>query len=1025
MNFNFQLSESQINRLFPFYLTINEKLCIDNCGDSSSKLFKIHKNDYLNNHFLVLRPIFDLSSFEDIKNFTNQLIILEHKIIKIKFRGQFEFLPQSNTLLFIGSPWLVSMQDVLNNNLKIKDFAHHDPLIDLLHLLQTQEISNNDLKKLVNTINDQKQTLNLKNKEIHDIALFPMQNPDPLIRINFEGEILKNNPAAALLDFFEYENKQWRIDLFLKHIATDIQKTGERLVIEAISNNLTYSLACIPMPNEGYINIYGRNITERKLIEEKLEKQRKFYEDILNNMPADIAVFNSKHEYLFVNPKAIKNKEVRNWIIGKTDEDYCKEKNKPISIAKTRSELFSNVISNKTAMEWEEKSITTKGEEEFILRRLFPVIDENDEVKLVIGYGIDITERKKSEEALKINEEKYRSIIANMNLGLMELDKKGIIEFVNQRIQKMTGLNESNLIGKKPDSFLNSQSSDKPTSTINDSYEIETFVNGKQAWWLISSAPQYEANGKIKGSVIICLDISKQKKLEKELIQSREEAEKLAKTKETFLANMSHEIRTPMNAIMGIGNQLAKTTLTEKQQFFVKTINNASENLLYIINDILDLSKIEAGKLSIENIEFDLKKTVQQTIQMHLYKAEEKGLELNVAYFDDSVFEVLIGDPYRLNQILLNLISNAIKFTEKGRVQLKIEVLENTDNNQKIKFSVIDSGIGIDTNFIHMLFDKFSQEYESISRKYGGTGLGMSICKELINLMGGDIHVESEKNIGTTVSFILPFKKGQIAALLNETPSQEPNLIAGSLIIVADDNEMNRLVARTILENYNAKVIEVANGQEALSAAKNDNPTLILMDVQMPVLNGYEATKAIRNLGINIPVIALTANVVKGEKEKCLLAGMNDFITKPFKEEEFISCIAKNIKTITNANTSNTTQPTESLYNLTTLKEISKGNLAFIEKMIHLFLDIAPKTVSEIKEAFAKSNIELVNKLAHKLKPSIDNLSIISLKKLIRQIEVFDASQQSINTLQQMIEQLEEIMIQVVTRLKNEIRDIK
>lgn len=1021
MNFNFQLSETQINRLFPFYININENLTIDNCGKSSNKLFQINKNDYFYNHFFVLRPVFDITNFNELKNYTNQLIILEHKKNGIKFRGQFEFLSHTNALFFIGSPWLVSMEDVLKNSLVINDFAHHDPLIDLLHVLQTQEISNNDLKKLVNTINDQKQALNLKNKEIHDIALFPMQNPDPLIRINFGGEILKNNPAAALLDFFEYEDKLYRIDIFLKQIAEKITSGTERLVIEAKSNNLTYSLACIPMPNEGYINIYGRNITERKKVEEKLEKQRKFYEDILNNMPADIAVFNPQHEYLFVNPKAIKNPEVRQWIIGKTDLDYCLEKQKPLSIAQKRSDLFTKVISSKTALEWEEKFVTKDGEEEYILRRWFPAVDEDNNVKLVIGYGLDITERKKSEEALKINEQKYRSIIANMNLGLMELDNKGVIEFVNQRIQKMTGLSEDNLIGKNPASFLNVQQTDI-ANLLNDSFEIQTNVNGKNAWWLVSTALQFESNGKVKGSVIICLDISKQKNLEKALIQSREEAENLAKAKETFLANMSHEIRTPMNAIMGIGNQLAKTSLTEKQQFFVKTINNASENLLYIINDILDLSKIEAGKLSIESIAFDLKKTLQQTIQMYSYKAQEKGLELFVAHFDDSIFEVLIGDPYRLNQILLNLISNAIKFTDKGSVQIKVHVINSSHNTQNIRFDVIDTGIGIDENFIHHLFDKFSQEYESMSRKFGGTGLGMNICKELISLMRGEINVESEKNKGTTVSFTLPFNEGQKTELLDNVQIKEHQFLNGSTIVVADDNEMNRLVARTILENYKVNVVEAANGKEAVNAAENQSPTLILMDVQMPILNGYEATKTIRAKELNMPVIALTANVVKGEKEKCIAAGMNDFITKPFNEEEFINCIIANIQASNSKPNNNSTELSEPLYDLTSLKAIGKGNTSFIEKMINLFLDIASKSVNEIKVAFENNDIELVTKLAHKLKPSIDNLSIFKLKKLVRQIEKFDVTSTSTETLNEMILELESIMSQVMEALKKEIK---
>ena len=1022
MNSNFQLNTTQLNRLFPFYIIIDSKLEIKNFGDSAGKLFKLIKNDYVHNHFFVSRPKFDLSNFNEIITNCNQLVILENINNGIKFRGQFEYLEYTNTILFIGSPWFVTMEAVTSSNLKIKDFAHHDPLIDLLHLLQAQEISNQDLKKLVNTINDQKTALNLKNKEIHDIALFPMQNPDPLLRINFNGDILRNNPAAALLDFFEYENKIWRIDNFLKEIANKINIQEGRLVFEAVSNNKTYSLMCVPMVKEGYINIYGRNITERKIIEEKLEEQRKFYEDILNNMPADIAVFNKQHQYLFVNPKAIKNSDVRNWIIGKTDHDYCIEKQKPLTIADNRNKLFNNVIENKAPLEWEEKIIKNNNEEEIVLRRWFPVIDDNNDVKIVIGYGLDITERKKSEEALKINEEKYRSIIANMNLGLMEIDNKGVIEFVNQSIQKMTGLSNAQLIGKNADIFLTPNHLNKKTNTlINDAFEIETTINGKQDWWLVSAAPQITPNGKNNGAIIVCLDITKQKKLEKELIKSRKEAEELAKTKENFLANMSHEIRTPMNAIMGLGSQLAKTPLTNKQQFYVKTINNASENLLYIINDILDLSKIEAGKLNIEQIAFEPQKTFTQTLQMLLYKAEEKGLNLINSTNNNLIAEVLIGDPYRLNQILLNLLSNAIKFTEKGSVNLKVEVVNNNEHLQVLQFSIIDTGIGMEDNFVEILFEKFTQEYEAVSRKYGGTGLGMSICKQLINLMGGEINVYSQKNYGTTISFSLPFKKGSKLDLIDyKISTQENSLLNGIKVVVADDNEMNRLVAKTILENHNVQIIEAANGQEALNYIINNKPDVVLMDIQMPILNGYEATKKIRNAGFNFPIIALTANAIKGEKEKCLEAGMDDFITKPFNEEEFINCIVRNIQN--NALNKEVIQENnlQPLYNLSTLKNIGNGNTVFLEKMIKLFIDIAPKTVDEIKAASKKNDIEAVNKLSHRLKPSIDNLLIYSLKNVIRNLEHFDLANNDTVYLNELIAELDSIIIKVVESLTKE-----
>lgn len=1023
MQSNFCFNEDQFNRIFPFFIIINKKLEIKSTGKSLKKLFDINKNASFNEIFHIPRPFTPINEFEDFKKLELQLIVLEDINNKHKLRGQLEILHDTEEVLFIGSPWFGAMEQVLENNLQINDFAFHDPLIDLLHILKAQEIGNDDLKKLVNTINDQKEELKRVYKESKDIALFPMQNPDPLIRINFKGDILKNNPTASLLDFFEYQNKILRVDEFLSIIAEKIELTHQRWTIEASSENKEYSFVCIPMLKEGYINIYGRDITQRKQIEQQLEKQRKFYEDILNNMPADIAVFNDNHQYLFVNPRAIKNKEIRDWIINKTDEDYCLKNNIDLEFARKRQLVYNRVKTSKKNSEWEELKIDDNGEEQYVLRRLYPVLDEENEVAIIIGYGIDITERKKSEVALQINEEKYRNIITNMNLGLMEIDNKGVIEFANQTMQKMTGLSQKEIHGLNSSTFLPLNINQiNTTGKQNDAFELETTVNGKRNWWLVSTAPQFTQNGTIKGSIAICLEITTQKKLEVELIRSREQAEQLAKTKETFLANMSHEIRTPMNAIIGIGNQLAKTRLTEKQHFFINTINSASENLLVIINDILDLSKIEAGKLVAENIGFELKKVLGQTMQVLLYKAEEKGLSLSNSYCDPRIAEVLIGDPYRLNQILLNLISNAIKFTDKGGINLICKIVEDNEDSQLIKFSVIDTGIGMDDEFVKVLFDKFSQEYESISRKYGGTGLGMSICKELIQLMGGKINVMSKKEIGTTIECEIPFKKGikNDLPLVNDSSSFDKFLYQKN-ILIADDNEMNRLVASTILENYNATIYEATNGQEAVESVINNEIDLILMDIQMPVLNGYDATEVIRKkLNKNVPIIALTANAVKGENDKCIAIGMNDFITKPFNENDFLNCIARNLNINSTSNNSSNKELTSNmptLYNLDILNDIGNNNKDFISKMIKLFVNIAPETVQQIKSSFIENNLTKTKQLAHRLKPSIDNLGIDSLKQTIRFIENFDLTNNSETELQENINKLDVTINQVVIDL--------
>ncbi|WP_315824376.1 ATP-binding protein [Paraflavitalea speifideaquila] len=404
--------------------------------------------------------------------------------------------------------------------------------------------------------------------------------------------------------------------------------------------------------------------------------------------------------------------------------------------------------------------------------------------------------------------------------------------------------------------------------------------------------PRYNDLGKIVGSIGIHLDITEQKILENDLIDARRQAEELSRSKEAFLANMSHEIRTPMNAILGMGRQLRKTKLDYKQLLYLDTINLAAENLLVVINDILDISKIEAGKLVIEHIGFRMDDLLTRATRVMIHKAEEKGLRLSFS-IDKNIHPVLLGDPYRLNQILLNLISNAIKFTEKGSVRIACSLADRKGQLDILSVKVTDTGIGMEPAFLENIFRKFYQEDGTVARKYGGTGLGMSICRQLTQLMNGSIDVKSEKGIGTVITISIPFTRGVESDLpIKKEVVPGTNKLNGKKILLVEDNEMNRLVATVILNNYGAIVYKVANGVEAVEAIKNNQYHLVLMDMQMPVMGGLEATRIIReSIDTTTPIIALTANAIKGENDKCLTAGMNDYLSKPFEENELIRII--------------------------------------------------------------------------------------------------------------------------------------
>ncbi len=771
------------------------------------------------------------------------------------------------------------------------------------------------------------------------------------------------------------------------------------------------------------------DITDKKNAERRLVEQRKFYENILNQIPSDVAVLNTENQYLFLNPHAISDPKLRKWMVGKTDEDYCQFRSKPMSIARERKKIFEKVMATRMPQEWEEEFISKEGKEQFVLRRMYPVLNNEGEVTLLIGYGLDITERKIFEQELLDSEEKNRVILANMNLGLMEVDVNQHIVYANNTLAEMLGVSGEYVIGYDVSGLLTPENLDLGASeteneeTGNDeSYEVKVKVNGKDRWWFISASPKFNNAGRFAGSIIVCLDISDRKELEQQLIEARKAAEQLADSKKAFLANMSHEIRTPLNAIIGMGNQLSKSRLTESQYFYLNTINSAAENLLVIINDILDLSKLEASKLSLENIGFEPKYVVGNALQVMMYKAEEKGISLTNSFCDARLTQVLIGDPFRLTQILLNLISNAIKFTEKGTVDVSCRVLNETTDSLLVEASVMDTGIGMDEEFMSKVFDKFSQEYESVTRKFGGTGLGMSICKDLVTLMGGDITVESQKGKGTTIRFSIEFRKGTVQDLpAVQITNFSSEFLQGKTVLITDDNDMNRLVASTILKSYGAVTREAVNGEEAVFAVGKEKFDLVLMDIQMPVMDGYEAARSIRNTGNTIPILALTANAIKGENQKCLDAGMNDYITKPFKEAEFLTLVAQwtNVKQEINSRKAEKQEIEKNipLFDLSLLHDISKGNEAFVDKMVNMFMEQGPASVKEIRQAYHAADFHQLKKVAHRLKPSIDNMGISAMKKGIRDIEKLAAQNEQTQELQTLINSLDNVIQSVIQEL--------
>jgi len=804
-----------------------------------------------------------------------------------------------------------------------------------------------------------------------------------------------------------------------------VNKKGEEFQIEL-------SIIPVKQGNNNFFCSFIRDISDRKKNEEALKASQELWRFALEGAGDGV------WEYNFQTKKAFFSKQYKR-MLGYQEEEFPNDPNEWMSrihpedlpmILKTDEAYFAGEINSHQR---EYRILHKNGDYIWVLDRGMLVNRTPEGLpERIIGTHSDITDRKLSEQALSNKEEKYRSIITNMNLGLVEVDNDDYIQFVNQSFCKMAGFNEGELIGAKVTEVLNLGESKNLIESknslrekgISDAYEVNIRnKEGELRWWLISGAPRLNDKGEHVGSVGIHLDITNQKKLEYDLIKAKEAAEASTEAKEAFLANMSHEIRTPMNAISGMAGQLNKTTLDQNQRFFLNTIRSSADNLLVIINDILDLSKIESGKLSLEKIGFEPKQVVSHVMEVMRHRAEEKGLEFTNSFCDQKLSEVLIGDPYRLSQIMLNLVSNAIKFTPKGRVDVSCRVLQDFETAQLIEASVMDTGVGMEKNFIANLFDKFSQEDNSITRNYGGTGLGMSICKQLIELMNGEIKVISKKGQGTVVSFILKMPKGNAGDLPDKGDKEvDTRLLDGKNILITDDNEINRLLASAILSNFGAVVTEACDGQEAIQLVSQKDFDLILMDVQMPGIDGLEATRQIRETLNSTPIIALTAFAFKGDNQKCFDVGMNDYLSKPFEEVQLLEIVSRWLNKASTIAEKNINEIKSPLYNLSKIENIGRGKKEFTDKMVRFFINQTPVSLKELNEAYANHDFLKISQIIHRIKPSIDNMGIVCIKDELNELEKFSVVYGESERAEYLLEKIKQVLNLVVHELQGTIK---
>ncbi|NUN08384.1 MAG: PAS domain S-box protein [Ignavibacteriaceae bacterium] len=781
-----------------------------------------------------------------------------------------------------------------------------------------------------------------------------------------------------------------------------------------------------------YLLVIARDISDIKKAERQVLELKQFYEAILRDLPGQIAVFDRDLRYKFVNPASIKSREIREWIIGKDDYEYCRYRGLDEGIAEKRSANLRRVLDSRSQSSFQE-NFHIDGKIRTIIRTISPILDDQNKVQYLIGYGLDITDLKEAEQAIRRSEYQLNAVLNAVGEGIITINKYSEIVLVNDEILNQFGYKRDEMIGQPVHMIMPQQ-----FRTLHDQGMIRYMSSGTsrilglplELEGVKKDGSHFPIQVKIQKAEIedqfyftaAVIDISENKKIMEELIQAKQLAEKSTHAKEQFLAHMSHEIRTPMNAIVGIVNLLLQMKPGGKQFDYLTAIKKSTDNLLVIINDILDFSKITAGKIELESEDFCIDKVFEQVMQIMLPKAEEKVLKF-VMNRDPKIPPVLIGDKVRLGQILLNLVSNAIKFTERGGVSLTIELAAVKEDRANIKFIVADTGVGISADEIESVFDSFKQMRGGHSAKVMGTGLGLSITKLLVEMQGGKISVESKVGQGSTFIVGLEFSiSGKDAGEFDESIGEEisAEVLKDKRILVAEDNEFNRIVITNYLELWGAEYDVAVNGRKCIGLLQEQNYDVVLMDLGMPEMDGYEAVRFIRNNLSDpvkdIPVIALTASALLDVKHKVLDAGMNDYVSKPFKPQELVQKILKVLGLLTVIDIPEEPEaPDENkvsaykFVDVAILDDTCAGDSEFAVELITNFFESTADRFAEIENALASGKMDDLVRILHKVKSPFGYLGMRQITQMLDQMEKEAGAGAPVNELNLRIAQVADI----------------
>ncbi|MCC3157480.1 PAS domain S-box protein [Hymenobacter sp. 15J16-1T3B] len=819
-------------------------------------------------------------------------------------------------------------------------------------------------------------------------ASIPEQSPYPMIRYALSGEVLYANPAAWRLRQRLTPDEQQAARVQYYRMAAEAVQAGEDRQMELQIGERQYIAYAVPFAAAGYYNLYLLDITERhhaqaqsRASEAKLDAQQRFTQHILDSIPNTVMVRTVAGHELFSN-RAFR--ELMQQSLQTNEAIMAEYRAACERVLRTGRDEALNV-----------PFTLHSGEVRWLhveLRRL----PRPEEEAAILIVSTDVTDLTEAQRELTRNERRYNELMDYAQALIWTHDLDGRLLSANPALSAMLGLGTQDITGRPLQDAIDD---DRRTAVveylrlIREQGEYASVVKLRDQQGGLHYVQQYsrlvDEPGEEAHVMAFGHEITERVLAQRATQQAKEAAEAAATARANFLANMSHEIRTPLNGVLGMATLLSKTPLDGRQTQYLDVIRSSGQHLLGVINDVLDIAKISSGKVEFEQRVFNLCDSMGAAIQPLVLQAAQKGLTFSGTPLRTTCsYPWVLGDAHRLNQILINLTANAVKFTDAGgHIDVVGELLSETDSTITVEFRVKDSGPGIAPERLERIFDSFTQAYADTSRKHGGTGLGLTISRALVEQMGGQLAVTSTLGQGSTFAFQVTLPKADRAQLPAATApaTLDTGALQGKRVLLVEDNEINRDVARLLLEEWGVVVDEAVNGEAGVQQFYAQPYDAVLMDIQMPGMNGLDATARLLQhpdpQRARTPIVALTANAFREDNELYLAAGMTATLAKPFEEADLYRTLVQVLH--------RPAAPAAPAYDLQPLRDMARGKEAFVTKIIRSFLLNMPDSLQELQAAAAAANWPAVARIVHHIKPNLTALRVPGTEGPVAQLEQF------------------------------------